>query len=440
MRCPKCHYVSFDGQSRCRNCGYDFSLVQPAADPVDLPTRTEPASATPLADLSLKMDEPSGETPSVLDRYIASPSAPAGAGPGGAGAGAGSRGGADAGVSAGFGAAAGAGAGAAAARAAWRGARAGATTETESDPLDLPLFSPAAPGAPGAASSASRASASRAAPDDRPLVSGATPPRPPLSVRRTTGEIPRARPRVTPQSTPQRVEEPRLELEIPEPSMLPDFEEDAEERVDMLSSRDMTRGATPAATAAGSAGAASRAPVIASRGRAESSTDTRGDSRQQARSSADAYADADTTAAAAIDTDLAPFGTRVIAGLLDVVFMAVVDAFVLYFTLRVTGVTWGDLRRLPVAPLAGFLALLNGGYLTMFTAASGQTMGKMLMGVKVVTARGGPVPFGSAVVRALVWLLTIVPAGVGFIPAFLTSDRRALHDRFADTKVIKTSD
>jgi uncharacterized RDD family membrane protein YckC len=62
------------------------------------------------------------------------------------------------------------------------------------------------------------------------------------------------------------------------------------------------------------------------------------------------------------------------------------------------------------------------------------------MSIRVVSARGGPVPFGSAVVRAVVWLLTIVPLGVGFLPALLATDRRALHDRFADTKVIKTTD
>ena len=35
MRCPKCHYVSFDGQNRCRNCGYDFSLSQTRRRRVD---------------------------------------------------------------------------------------------------------------------------------------------------------------------------------------------------------------------------------------------------------------------------------------------------------------------------------------------------------------------------------------------------------------------
>ena len=47
MKCPKCGYLGFDRVDRCKNCGYDFSLVSPAgshsggrapsASPGDLP-------------------------------------------------------------------------------------------------------------------------------------------------------------------------------------------------------------------------------------------------------------------------------------------------------------------------------------------------------------------------------------------------------------------
>ena len=37
MRCPKCHYISFDSGERCRNCGYDFSLsVDTREDALDV--------------------------------------------------------------------------------------------------------------------------------------------------------------------------------------------------------------------------------------------------------------------------------------------------------------------------------------------------------------------------------------------------------------------
>lgn len=53
MRCPKCNYLSFDSSERCRNCGYDFSLVTdvPASE---LPIRRDGEPIGPLADLAIK--------------------------------------------------------------------------------------------------------------------------------------------------------------------------------------------------------------------------------------------------------------------------------------------------------------------------------------------------------------------------------------------------
>src|SRR3954469_17419115 len=51
MKCPKCGYLGFEHVDRCRNCGYDFSLISPADAP-DLPIRRD-TSPNPLEDLSL---------------------------------------------------------------------------------------------------------------------------------------------------------------------------------------------------------------------------------------------------------------------------------------------------------------------------------------------------------------------------------------------------
>lgn len=59
MKCPKCAYLGFDTGDRCRNCGYDFSLMAaPPADAVgELPLRTDTesgqAAAASLADATL---------------------------------------------------------------------------------------------------------------------------------------------------------------------------------------------------------------------------------------------------------------------------------------------------------------------------------------------------------------------------------------------------
>ena len=38
MKCPKCQYLTFDSGGRCRNCGYDFYLLEDviAGPPVEL--------------------------------------------------------------------------------------------------------------------------------------------------------------------------------------------------------------------------------------------------------------------------------------------------------------------------------------------------------------------------------------------------------------------
>lgn len=50
MKCPKCSYLRFDSADRCRNCGYDFSLLD------DEPAPSGPGArprATPLSPASL---------------------------------------------------------------------------------------------------------------------------------------------------------------------------------------------------------------------------------------------------------------------------------------------------------------------------------------------------------------------------------------------------
>lgn len=61
MKCPKCAYVGFEQSDRCRHCGYDFSLIAPAAvaasplRPIDLPrlaSSRDPARTAAVADAS----------------------------------------------------------------------------------------------------------------------------------------------------------------------------------------------------------------------------------------------------------------------------------------------------------------------------------------------------------------------------------------------------
>ena len=138
----------------------------------------------------------------------------------------------------------------------------------------------------------------------------------------------------------------------------------------------------------------------------------------------------------------APAGARLAGGLIDLALVGGIDFVVVYFTLKICDLTFAQVLTLPMAPLLSFLALLNGGYLSTFVAAGGQTIGKMAAGIRVIPADPGAprserVSFGQAVVRAAGYLVSALPVGIGFLPAFFGHERRALHDRLADTRVVK---
>lgn len=130
---------------------------------------------------------------------------------------------------------------------------------------------------------------------------------------------------------------------------------------------------------------------------------------------------------------------RVAASAIDLAILAGVDLIVIYFTMQICGLALEDVAILPKGPLVAFLLVQNGGYLIVFTTG-GQTLGKMVAGIRVVPAHSdSSVDFGHATLRTLVWLLLAVPAGLGFLTALLSRDRRGLHDRCAGTCVVRAS-
>lgn len=218
----------------------------------------------------------------------------------------------------------------------------------------------------------------RSADDDRPLVSLPASPRAPVAVRKSSPAI-----RSAPARNPHAYE-PELDLAPPEPSPRP---------------------------------APVRAPVM----------------REPAQERTDSPSAASGPPAASA---LARMG----AALIDLSIVLAVDAAVLFFTLKICGLTFEQWTLIPPVPFLAFVAMLNGGYMAGATAASGQTLGKLVTGIKVVTADADAstdrVPLGQAVVRSVGYLASAFPVGLGFVPAFVGEERRALHDRLAHTRVV----
>jgi uncharacterized RDD family membrane protein YckC len=128
---------------------------------------------------------------------------------------------------------------------------------------------------------------------------------------------------------------------------------------------------------------------------------------------------------------------RAVAGMLDLLLLVGLDAAILYFTLRICHLSFADVLILPLAPLIAFLVALDGGYFVAFTAVGGQTIGKMAASLKVIGEEGGAVEPGQAVARAAGYYVSLLTAGLGFVPALFGPSRRALHDRLARTRVVR---
>lgn len=129
-------------------------------------------------------------------------------------------------------------------------------------------------------------------------------------------------------------------------------------------------------------------------------------------------------------------GARLAAAAIDHLMLGGIDVAVIYFTLRMAGLSTSEWTMLPPAPLVAFLLLVKLSYFCAFTAVGGQTIGKMAARIRVVGFDDRPINAALAVRRTLAGVVSTALLGLGFLPALCGSDRRALHDRVARTRVI----
>lgn len=132
----------------------------------------------------------------------------------------------------------------------------------------------------------------------------------------------------------------------------------------------------------------------------------------------------------------ARFAERAGAAAVDAALLAALFAVVVYFASRAAHVTVPAL--LPAWPfLAGYLAFLGLVYAGYFTGTTGQTLGKIVAGLRVVDAGGHPPGFLKALLRAGVGTVAVAMAGLGAVPMLLDPAGRGLHDRMVKTRVVK---
>jgi uncharacterized RDD family membrane protein YckC len=81
--------------------------------------------------------------------------------------------------------------------------------------------------------------------------------------------------------------------------------------------------------------------------------------------------------------------------------------------------------------------LLNAAYVIYFTGKYGATPGKMACKIEVIRPDGSRLTYGRATGRYFAEILSSLTLGVGYIMVAFDEEKRALHDRVADTRVVR---
>jgi uncharacterized RDD family membrane protein YckC len=144
-------------------------------------------------------------------------------------------------------------------------------------------------------------------------------------------------------------------------------------------------------------------------------------------------------------------GTRRYAGFWIRAAARIVDAILLNVVFLIVRIPFGVAMFTPsvaqnpaammaiMAPLLliTFLSIIAAAcYEIFFIAKRGATLGKMIFGLKVIRADGSPLAVGLSTGRYFAQLINSFTLGIGYFMAGWDDQKRALHDRICETRVI----
>ncbi len=153
---------------------------------------------------------------------------------------------------------------------------------------------------------------------------------------------------------------------------------------------------------------------------------------------------AEATAAPAKEIRWGGFFRRLFAFLLDVVVIVILASIMgllsyIGYEVGLSGhgrsITWSNIMPLLFLLTWGaiFLATL---YFVVFHGGEGKTIGKWLLGLRLVGPEQSAVTYSRAFLRWLV-MVALAPLGLGFLWVLWDSEKRGWHDYLARTRVIR---
>jgi uncharacterized RDD family membrane protein YckC len=139
------------------------------------------------------------------------------------------------------------------------------------------------------------------------------------------------------------------------------------------------------------------------------------------------------------------FFRRTFAFLVDVVMVFLLSAvmgFLSYLGYKVglsahgRSVTWQSSTPLLFFLAWGWIFLIT-GYFVMFHGMEGKTIGKWLLGLRVVGADRRMITYRQALLRSFATLIAAAPFGLGLLWILWSSEKRGWHDFLARTWVVR---
>jgi uncharacterized RDD family membrane protein YckC len=135
----------------------------------------------------------------------------------------------------------------------------------------------------------------------------------------------------------------------------------------------------------------------------------------------------------------AGFWIRVLANIIDTIVLQIIQ-YMIFIPLGImtSASRTDDLLTAAFAVSIAASFVLNLAYFIVFWNQWGATPGKMALGLKIVRADGGRISLGQCIGRYFAELLSALILCIGFMMAGWDDEKRTLHDRICETRVIKT--
>ncbi|WP_102691058.1 RDD family protein [Rummeliibacillus pycnus] len=130
----------------------------------------------------------------------------------------------------------------------------------------------------------------------------------------------------------------------------------------------------------------------------------------------------------------AGFWTRFWAYIIDLIVISSLTAITVKPLFYFTG--WEEFQIMYITPYTFATGLIFYGYFVIMTKIWGQTIGKMVLGIRVISENGQPLTWGTVLFRECIGRFISVTIKLLYIIVAFTPNHKAIHDFIADTKVV----